>query len=186
MLPIIALLLPTAGAFLLAPVPLSRSLVDRRAVSPRCAEDADDVVHDDDEGSRYPKVTIEYCTRCNWMLRSAWLSQELLTTFNGTIAEVALAPNHVTGGIFEIVVMTGDGTSEIVWSRSFEEGFPESKVLKQRVRDLIDPGKDLGHSEDGRIDKEGTRGTAFSRLLSVILGDRSPNDPRRKKAEGKS
>ena len=41
-----------------------------------------------------PRIAIEYCTRCNWMMRSAWTAQELLTTFNGTVGEVALIPNH--------------------------------------------------------------------------------------------
>ena len=26
-------------------------------------------------------------------------------------------------------------------------GFPETKILKQRVRNVIDPGKNLGHSD---------------------------------------
>lgn len=26
-------------------------------------------------------VTIEYCTQCRWLLREAWIAQELLTTF---------------------------------------------------------------------------------------------------------
>ena len=29
---------------------------------------------------RLPSVEIEYCTGCRWMLRAAWLAQELLTT----------------------------------------------------------------------------------------------------------
>ncbi|CSB18413.1 selenoprotein W-likeprotein [Vibrio cholerae] len=32
-----------------------------------------------------------------------------------------------------------------IWERKQEGGFPEAKVLKQRVRDLIDPERDLGH-----------------------------------------
>ncbi|GAK16597.1 selenoprotein W-related protein [Vibrio sp. JCM 19053] len=28
-----------------------------------------------------------------------------------------------------------------------DSGFPEAKVLKQRVRDIIDPERDLGHSD---------------------------------------
>ncbi|MDZ7934204.1 MAG: Rdx family protein [Emticicia sp.] len=30
-----------------------------------------------------PKITLEYCPKCHWLLRSAWLAQELLTTFGG-------------------------------------------------------------------------------------------------------
>ncbi|PPS64752.1 hypothetical protein CRX72_03670 [Pantoea sp. BRM17] len=28
-----------------------------------------------------PAITLHYCTQCNWMLRSAWMAQELLQTF---------------------------------------------------------------------------------------------------------
>jgi len=34
-----------------------------------------------------------------------------------------------------------------VWAHKTGAGFPEAKVLRQRVRDLIDPGRDLGHSD---------------------------------------
>lgn len=37
----------------------------------------------------------------------------------------------------------------LLWDRKTEGGFPETKVLKQRVRDRIDPKKDLGHSDVG-------------------------------------
>ncbi|MFZ1775431.1 MAG: SelT/SelW/SelH family protein [Rhizobiaceae bacterium] len=87
-----------------------------------------------------PRVTIHYCTQCSWLLRSAWLAQELLSTFGQEIGEVALIPG--TGGVFEIAV---DG--QIVWERKAEGGFPEAKVLKQRVRDVIEPGRSLGHSD---------------------------------------
>ena len=87
-----------------------------------------------------PRVTIHYCTQCSWLLRSAWLAQELLSTFGQEIGEVALIPG--TGGVFEIA---GDG--QIGWERKAEGGFPEAKVLKQRVRDIIEPGRSLGHSD---------------------------------------
>ncbi len=35
-----------------------------------------------------------------------------------------------------------------IFSRDVEGRFPESKELKQRIRDRIAPGKDLGHSEE--------------------------------------
>ena len=37
----------------------------------------------------------------------------------------------------------------LLWDRKAEGGFPETKVLKQRVRDQIDPNRDLGHSDVG-------------------------------------
>ena len=87
-----------------------------------------------------PRIEIEYCTRCRWLLRAAWMAQELLTTFETELGEVALIPG--TGGIFEVRV---DG--ETVWSRKDQGRFPELKELKQRVRDRVAPGKDLGHSD---------------------------------------
>jgi len=68
------------------------------------------------------------------------MAQELLTTFQSEIGELALLPG--TGGVFEIRV-----DQDVVWSRSTEGRFPDMKELKQRVRDRIAPGRDLGHSE---------------------------------------
>ncbi|MCF3638960.1 SelT/SelW/SelH family protein [Rhizobium sp. TRM95111] len=85
-----------------------------------------------------PHVTIVYCTQCNWLLRAAWMAQELLSTFSDTLGAVTLVPG--TGGNFEIRV--GD---QVVWERKRDGGFPGPKELKQRVRDVVEPGRDLGH-----------------------------------------
>ena len=90
--------------------------------------------------SRSPRIEIEYCRQCRWQLRAGWMAQELLATFESELGEVALVPG--TGGIFEVRL---DGRT--IWSRKEEARFPELKELKQRVRDRIAPGKDLGHSE---------------------------------------
>ena len=87
-----------------------------------------------------PRIEITYCTQCRWLLRAAWMAQELLTTFQDEAGEVALVPG--TGGIFQIRV-----NDELIWDRAAREGFPEIKELKQLVRDRIAPQKDLGHSE---------------------------------------
>ena len=86
------------------------------------------------------RVEIRYCTQCRWLLRAAWMGQELLTTFEQEIGELALVPG--SGGVFEVRV-----EDDLVWSRECDGGFPEIKVLKQRVRDRIAPGRDLGHSD---------------------------------------
>ena len=86
------------------------------------------------------RIEIEYCTQCRWLLRAAWMAQELLTTFEGELGEVALVPG--SGGIFEV---RASGTT--VWSRAAEGRFPEPKELKQRVRDVVAPGRSLGHSD---------------------------------------
>jgi selenoprotein W-related protein len=85
-----------------------------------------------------PKLQITYCTQCNWLLRAAWMQQEVLSTFSLEMGEVSLIPG--TGGIFEIHL---DG--ELVWERKRDGGFPDAKQIKQMVRDKIDPGRDLGH-----------------------------------------
>jgi selenoprotein W-related protein len=87
-----------------------------------------------------PGVEIAYCTQCRWLLRAAWMAQELLTTFEDDVSGVTLVPGR--GGVFEVRV---DG--EILWSRAAEGRFPEIKELKQRLRDRIAPGRDLGHSD---------------------------------------
>jgi selenoprotein W-related protein len=92
--------------------------------------------------SNKPAIEIEYCTGCRWLLRAAWVAQELLSTFEADLAGVALKPGS-EGGIFEVRI---DG--ETLWSRKAEGRFPEAKELKQRLRDRIAPGRDLGHVDD--------------------------------------
>lgn len=87
-----------------------------------------------------PRLEIEYCTQCRWLLRASWLAQELLTTFQTELGEVALIPG--LGGIFEIRL---DG--QVVWSRALEGRHADLKELKQRIRDVVAPGRPLGHSD---------------------------------------
>ena len=89
------------------------------------------------------KVEIRYCAQCRWLMRAAWMAQELLTTFDGDIAELSLQPG--TGGIFEVIA---DGKR--VWSRKEAGRFPEITELKQCVRDVVAPERDLGHSDRKR------------------------------------
>lgn len=92
------------------------------------------------------RVTVTYCTQCNWLLRSAWMAQELLSTFGTGLGAVTLVPG--TGGVFEIRL-----GEDLIWERKRDGGFPDVKLLKQRVRDRIDPDRDLGH-----IDRAGRDG----------------------------
>jgi selenoprotein W-related protein len=89
---------------------------------------------------RSPRVEIEYCTQCRWLLRAGWTAQELLTTFVDDLAEVALVPGK--GGIFDVRL---DG--ETIWTRATEHRVPELPELKQLIRDRIEPGRSLGHSD---------------------------------------
>lgn len=88
---------------------------------------------------REPRLEIEYCTQCRWLLRAGWTAQELLTTFQAELGEVALVPG--TGGVFVVRVA---GT--VVWDRKEQGGFPELAELKRLVRDVIAPERALGHS----------------------------------------
>ncbi|KAK0709127.1 Rdx type Seleno protein, partial [Lasiosphaeria miniovina] len=120
-----------------------------------------------------PRVTIQYCTQCKWLLRAAYYAQELLSTFSTALGEVALQP--ATGGLFVVEITfpaepdtptaAADGGTRnqqqtagsapsnnlsshrraVLWDRKVDGGFPETKELKRRVRDAIQPGRDLGH-----------------------------------------
>lgn len=85
-----------------------------------------------------PRIVITYCRQCQWLLRAAWMAQELLSTFSEEVGEVALVPG--TGGIFTIEV-----AGDLIWERQRDGGFPGPKDLKQRVRDKLAPARDLGH-----------------------------------------
>lgn len=92
------------------------------------------------EATPKPRLAITYCRQCNWMLRAGWMAQELLSTFAEDLGEVALVPG--TGGVFRIEL---DGA--VVWERKADGGFPDAATLKQRVRDVLAPGRDLGHAD---------------------------------------
>ncbi|KAF7937606.1 uncharacterized protein EAE98_001920 [Botrytis deweyae] len=131
------------------------------------------------DGIKLPRVSIQFCTQCKWMLRAAYFAQELLSTFGTDIGEVALQPS--TGGTFIVELFTDananktatsnvereaeknvDEVKEVkvlkhtLWDRKNEGGFPETKELKKRLRNIIDPSRDLGHV-DG---KKSTTSTA--------------------------
>ncbi|RFM28463.1 SelT/SelW/SelH family protein [Deminuibacter soli] len=88
-----------------------------------------------------PTVTIEYCPRCGWMLRAAYMAQELLTTFQDELHGVLLQPSE-TAGCYQVRV-----NHHLVFDRKTMGRFPEAKELKQLVRDTVAPGKALGHSD---------------------------------------
>ncbi len=90
--------------------------------------------------ARKPRVEIEYCSQCRFILRASWMAQELLTTFADELGEVALVPG--TGGIFEVRL-----NGERLWNKKEAGRFPEPKEIKQLIRDRIAPEMDLGHSD---------------------------------------
>ncbi|KAL3964678.1 hypothetical protein ACCO45_001682 [Purpureocillium lilacinum] len=134
-----------------------------------------------------PRVTIQFCTQCKWMLRAAYVSLcNSAFPLNSIFARPGLRPRaalHVrrlpgevalqpsTGGTFVVTIVhqrhssvvavagakdqdqaatvtsttPATTTSTVLWDRKVDGGFPETKELKRRVRDVIEPGRDLGH-----------------------------------------
>jgi selenoprotein W-related protein len=87
-------------------------------------------------------IRIVYCTQCSWMLRAAWVAQELLTTFQEELRDGGTTLVPGTGGIFEV---HADG--QRIWSRADDGGFPDIVALKRRVRDVVAPERALGHAD---------------------------------------
>ena len=68
-------------------------------------------------------VTIEYCPKCGWLLRAAYMAQELLTTFLEELKSVTLVPSEV-GGRFTISV-----NNDMVFDRKESGHFLEIKEM---------------------------------------------------------
>jgi selenoprotein W-related protein len=88
-----------------------------------------------------PTITIEYCPKCGWLLKAAYTAQEILTTFTEDIKSVALQPSEIAGRY--TIFLNG----EKIFDRKEQGRFPEIKELKQMIRDLVNPSKNLGHSD---------------------------------------
>jgi selenoprotein W-related protein len=75
------------------------------------------------------------------------MAQELLSTFEAELGGVTLVPG--LGGVFDIRV-----EGQPLWSRAARGRFPEIAELKQLVRDVVAPGKPLGHIDRSRTSSE--------------------------------
>ncbi|VEU23564.1 DEKNAAC104729 [Brettanomyces naardenensis] len=109
----------------------------------------------------YPLVSISYCVRCHWMLRAAWYQQEILQTFGSkqdsvisanasnvpklTINSVILKPSLIAGTFTIAVKVKKNDNWIVVWDRKMDGGFPDSKIVKQKIRDLVRPGLKMNH-----------------------------------------
>jgi selenoprotein W-related protein len=85
------------------------------------------------------RVEIEYCVRCRFLLRAAWVAQELLAAFEDRVGALVLIPGR--GGIFEVRL---DG--EVLYSRA-AHGELDLTLLKRALRDRIAPGVRIGHED---------------------------------------
>lgn len=88
-----------------------------------------------------PVIEIEYCPKCNWMLRAAYMSQEILSSFTEDIHGVLLIPSEIAGR-YTIRI-----DNKEIFDRKRAGRFPEIKELKQLIRDIVAPQKSLGHSD---------------------------------------
>jgi len=102
------------------------------------------------------------------MLRSNWILSELLTTFayEDRLVSISLIPQGPPlsdGGIFRLCASNYDDEDRdiqhdnekntmVLWDRKVNGRFPESKEVKQLVRDVCNPDIDLGHSDVNKID----------------------------------
>ena len=108
--------------------------------SPLCAYLDGQGVESMVSGKKSCNVEIEYCAQCRFILRATWMAQEILMTFGEGISNLNLKPS--SGGVF-IVRLNG----ETLFSRKEIGRFPESKEIKQMIRDLVWPEMNLGHSD---------------------------------------
>lgn len=109
-----------------------------------------------------PKVRIDFCAKCKWHNRAVWYAQEILQTFSdpesNLVAEIALCPSYTNGGLFQVTVENEAGETVIYRRRMkksadeqaeayYYDGFPDSKLLKQLIRNALFPDVGLGHVE---------------------------------------
>jgi selenoprotein W-related protein len=88
-------------------------------------------------------IEIKFCPKCKWLSRATWISQELLSTFESDLSSVTLVPSE--SGVFDITC-----SQILIFSRKEEGGFIDVAIIKQRIRDLIDPDRSLGHVDNVR------------------------------------
>jgi selenoprotein W-related protein len=88
-----------------------------------------------------PTIILEYCPKCNWLMRAAYMTQELLTTFSDDVYGVMLQPSE-TSGKYNIRI-----DNVTIFDRKEQGRFPEIKELRQLVRDVVCPDKSLGRSD---------------------------------------
>ncbi|KII95780.1 hypothetical protein PLICRDRAFT_34727 [Plicaturopsis crispa FD-325 SS-3] len=101
-------------------------------------------------GHETPSIAIEFCDRRRRLHRASWVSTELFLTFPPpALKSITIIPRNSddTGGRFRVWLYLEGTAPVLVWDRKVEGGFPELKVLKQRIRDYAQPEKSLGHSD---------------------------------------
>lgn len=98
--------------------------------------------------ARQPRIEIEYCRQCGFMLRAAWMAQEVLRAFEEEVGEVALVPG--SGGDF---IIRAEG--ETLFSRRGQSRFPEAKELKALLAERIGSSRRFGHRPESPSGRSG-------------------------------
>jgi selenoprotein W-related protein len=88
-----------------------------------------------------PTIIIEYCPKCGWLLRAAWMAQEILGPFTDDLYGITLVPSEAAGRYW---IRLDD---HMIWDRKREGRFPEPKEIKKLVRDIVAPDRNLGHND---------------------------------------
>ena len=69
------------------------------------------------------------------------MAQEFLTTFGDELSGVTLKPGEI-GGVYRITL-----DEQLLFDRKQYGGFADITLLKQLIRDIVNPEKSLGHSD---------------------------------------
>ncbi|VEU38579.1 unnamed protein product [Pseudo-nitzschia multistriata] len=104
-----------------------------------------------------PVAVVSYCPGGlpgSGLRRASYYGQELLATFaTGELAGVSLRPHAGDPGNLRVGLEGRDDGDPNRWlwdARLHGGAFPQPKDLKRLVRDVVDPRKDLGHSDVSR------------------------------------
>jgi selenoprotein W-related protein len=100
------------------------------------------------------------------MLKSFWMAQELLLTFEDELDSVTVVPSS-SKGVYSIKL----NGSDLLWDRKEQGGFPSTKVLKQILRDKVTPQKFLGHSDTEERQEKPPEGTTEESVEFPLRGD---------------
>jgi selenoprotein W-related protein len=81
-----------------------------------------------------PKLTIEYCAPCNYLPRTVWQVQELMSELTGSVESVELVP--AVGGRYRVTL--GD---QVLFSKEEAGRFPDPKELLEAAYAALETAK---------------------------------------------
>jgi len=109
-------------------------------------QETDNADNMDEKSSMSPQVSVLYCSASDWLLRSAWACQEVISNFPENVNSVSLRPDKSElQGQFIIAI---DDT--VIWDLKKEGTFPNAEQLIKTVHDYFYPKE----QQDEGIDDE--------------------------------